>query len=61
MVKLLLKLKCNSVYRDPFTKKYSSGGTTLHDTNGQTSLFWIIKNVPECVSHVNFDYASIIR
>jgi hypothetical protein len=56
MVKLLLKLKCNSVYRDPFTKK-----TTLYDTNGQTSLFWIIKNVPECVSHVNFDYASNIR
>jgi ankyrin repeat protein len=59
MVKLLLKLKCNSVYRDPLTKK-----TTLHDTNGQTSLFWIIKNVPECVSQANFHHfkiSSIIR
>ena len=45
MVKLLLNLKCNSVFRDPLTKKI-----TLHDIHGQTALFWIITNIPESVN-----------
>jgi hypothetical protein len=48
MVKTLMNLKCNCVFADK-TKKYSSGGTTLHDSNGQTALYFIVKNMPEIV------------
>ena len=44
MLKLLLSLKCNCCYADENGKK-----TTLHDTSGQTALYWIVTKVPDLV------------
>ena len=43
MVKMLMNLKCNCVFVDKTKKR------TLHDSNGQTALYFIVKNMPEIV------------
>jgi hypothetical protein len=44
MVKLLLSLECKCIFNDPKNKK-----NIIRDINGQSILYYIVKNMPEYV------------
>lgn len=56
MVILLISLKCNVIFVDPKNKK-----GIIRDSNGQTILYWIVKNMPELVSHSSCCKAMLLE